>query len=328
MGSQCDAVSQIISVPQAGGALHGIGEKFAPDLFTGTGNFTVPIALPPGRNGFQPQLNLLYSRGNGNGPFGLGWVLIIPSVTRKTSKGIPQYRDEENSDVFLLSGAEDLVPVGAPSPGVTRYRPRTEGLFARIIHHHPDSSADNYWEVKSKDGLTSFYGAPAMKGKDEAVIADPNTDNAKQSKIFAWKLTHPTDPFENLIQYIYERDKNQTKGVPQWDQLYLPEIRYADYGDPQILIFLAVIKFTYSDRPDHFSDYRAGFEIRTRSALHTDRHPRWHGREDPGPHLSSRLHRPVGRTSRIATTPERHFPPLPNKSRRTRWNELGIIASS
>jgi hypothetical protein len=26
-----------------------------------------------------------------------------------------------------------------------------------------------------------------MKGKDEAVIADPDTDNAKQSKIFAWK---------------------------------------------------------------------------------------------------------------------------------------------
>jgi hypothetical protein len=75
MGSQSDAVSQIISVPQGGGALHGIGEKFAPDLFTGTGNFTVPIALPPGRNGFQPQLSRVYSTGNGNGPFGLGWAL-------------------------------------------------------------------------------------------------------------------------------------------------------------------------------------------------------------------------------------------------------------
>jgi hypothetical protein len=47
--------SQVISVPKGGGALSGIGETFSPDLHTGTGNFSVPIALPPGRNGFQPE---------------------------------------------------------------------------------------------------------------------------------------------------------------------------------------------------------------------------------------------------------------------------------
>lgn len=63
----------VVSLPQGGGALSGIGEKFSPDLFTGTGNFTVPIAFSPGGNGFHPQLNLVYSTGNGNGPFGLRW---------------------------------------------------------------------------------------------------------------------------------------------------------------------------------------------------------------------------------------------------------------
>ena len=64
--------TSFISLPKGGGAQHGIGEKFSPDLHTGTGNFTVPIALPSRCNGFQPQLNLVYSTGNGNGPFGLG----------------------------------------------------------------------------------------------------------------------------------------------------------------------------------------------------------------------------------------------------------------
>lgn len=41
---------------------------------TPSGNFSVPIPLPAGRNGFQPQLTLGYSTGNGNGPFGLGWT--------------------------------------------------------------------------------------------------------------------------------------------------------------------------------------------------------------------------------------------------------------
>jgi virulence plasmid B protein len=109
VANKSNTASQTISVPQGGGALQGIGETFSPDLHTGTGNFTVPIALPPGRNGFQPQISLVYSTGNGNGPFGQGWSLGIPGVTRKTSRAIPRYVDER--DTFLLSGAEDLVPV-------------------------------------------------------------------------------------------------------------------------------------------------------------------------------------------------------------------------
>jgi hypothetical protein len=44
---------QAITLPQGGGALAGIGESFSPDLFTGTGNFSVPLDLPSGRNGFS-----------------------------------------------------------------------------------------------------------------------------------------------------------------------------------------------------------------------------------------------------------------------------------
>ena len=72
---------------------------------------TVPIATSPGRSGFSPQLSLSYDSGAGNGIFGFGWSLSIPSITRKTDKGLPQYRDAEESDVFILSGSEDLVPV-------------------------------------------------------------------------------------------------------------------------------------------------------------------------------------------------------------------------
>ncbi len=151
MGKQGNIISPpSISLPKGGGAIRGIGEKFAANPVTGTGSMTVPIYTSPGRSGFGPQLNFSYDSGSGNGPFGFGWSLSLPSITRKTDKGIPRYRDAEDSDVFILSGAEDLVPLSVESNGkwdreklpprtengktytIQRYRPRIEGLFARI----------------------------------------------------------------------------------------------------------------------------------------------------------------------------------------------------
>jgi hypothetical protein len=129
-----------ITLPKGGGAIRGIGEKFTANPVTGTGSIRVPLATSPGRQGFGPQLSLSYDSGSGNGPFGLSWNLSLPSITRKTDKGLPRYRDEIESDVFILSGAEDLVPVlekasrvGNPLSGpadwresytVKQYRPR------------------------------------------------------------------------------------------------------------------------------------------------------------------------------------------------------------
>src|SRR5881275_2914135 len=84
-----------ISLPKGGGAIRGIGEKFAANPVTGTGSMSVPIATSPGRSGFGPQLSLSYDSGAGNGPFGLGWNLPLPAITRKTDKGLPKYQDFE-----------------------------------------------------------------------------------------------------------------------------------------------------------------------------------------------------------------------------------------
>jgi len=38
----------------------------------------------------------------------LAWA--YPSITRRTDRGLRQYLDRNESDVFILSGAEDLIP--------------------------------------------------------------------------------------------------------------------------------------------------------------------------------------------------------------------------
>ena len=84
-----------ITLPKGGGAISGIGEKFTANPVTGTGSMTVPIFTSPGRSGFGPQLSLSYDSGAGNGPFGFGWNLSVPSITRRTDKGLPKYFDAE-----------------------------------------------------------------------------------------------------------------------------------------------------------------------------------------------------------------------------------------
>jgi hypothetical protein len=273
MSNKSGTSSQVISLPKGGGTLRGIGEKFTPDLYTGTGNFTVPIALPPGRNGFQPQLSLVYSTGNGNSPFGLGWSLSIPGVSRKTSHGVPRYHegatDPDERDTFILSGTEDLVPLESDTTS-TRYRPRTEGLFAQIIHHHDIASNHNYWKVRGKDGLISRYGTPGTASSDLATIADPRFN--MQSRIFAWKLTNTEDLFGNRIEYHYKHDRNLTQPYP-WDQAYLREIRYIDYtNNAGATDFLVTVEFEY-DQIDltHFLTTERGLRFAPAGAASASR---------------------------------------------------------
>ena len=96
-------------MPKGGGALKGIDEKFSVNAVNGTSSFSIPLPFSPAR-GASPSLDLSYSSGAGNSIFGLGWNLSLGSVKRKTDKGLPQYFDSIDSDTYLFSGAEDLVP--------------------------------------------------------------------------------------------------------------------------------------------------------------------------------------------------------------------------
>ena len=347
-------VAPSVSLPKGGGAIRGMGEKFAANPVTGTGTMSVPIATSPGRSGFGPQLSLSYDSGAGNGPFGFGWSLALPSITRKTQQGLPRYWDTIESDVFILSGAEDLVPVYRQDPDgswlndhsllgytrdaegawirdksgqlvvhedvtdgytVKRYRPRIEGLFARIERWTSLSSpSDVSWRSISKDNILTIYGAD-----ENSRIVDPDLPE----RIFSWLISETRDDKGNGVRYIYKpedgkftvrkdqenplshahqrnRRRDDAEKLP-WtpSQRYLQRVLYGNRTSllnpngqrPRRLSELAnrpiddardwlfEVRFDYGElddhdplgvpeqpwfyRPDAFSSYRSGFEIRT-----------------------------------------------------------------
>src|SRR6266403_1261864 len=301
-----------LSLPKGGGAIRGIGEKFAANPVTGTGSHTVPLALSPGRSGFGPQLALTYDSGSGNGPFGFGWSLSLPSVTRKTDKGLPQFEDSRESDVFVLSGAEDLMRVLSQSAGdwarealpiralygqqyeIHRYRPRIEGLFARIEKwSNVSDPSDVFWRSISKDNVTTWYGKT-----ENSRICDP----ADPSRIFSWLICESYDSKGNAISYVYkpedsvgvdrtqchERNRsNKTRSANRYlkhifygnRSPYFPDLNgetavslptdwmfelVFDYGEHDLLFPIPQdTAGPWTCRVDPFSTFRPGFEVRT-----------------------------------------------------------------
>jgi RHS repeat-associated protein len=205
-----------LSLPKGGGAIRGIGEKFAANPVTGTGSLTVPVYASPSRSGFGPQLSLSYDSGSGNTPFGFGWSLALPAITRKTDKGLPQYLDNDESDIFILSGAEDLMPALVQSSGawtrdvvptrpvygkqyaIHRYRPRVDGLFSRIERWtNLSDPQDTFWRSISRDNVTTWYGLNAASR-----IADPSDS----SRVFSWMICESYDDRGNVVLYQYKQE--------------------------------------------------------------------------------------------------------------------------
>lgn len=214
--------SPAINLPKGGGAIRGMGEKFAANPVTGTGSMLVPIATSPGRSGFGPQLALSYDSGSGNGPFGAGWNLSLPSITRKTDKGLPRYLDVEESDVFILSGSEDLVPVlnddgtrfedstSAAGFKIHRYRPRIEGLFARIERWTRVTTGEIHWRSITRDNVTTVYG----KDNNSRIFDPADPHPVSPNRIFSWLICESYDDKGNAIVYEYaaENDDNIDRG--------------------------------------------------------------------------------------------------------------------
>ena len=129
-----------------------------------------PGLREPRARGLRPQLALGYDAGAGNGPFGFGWTLALPAITRKTDKGLPRYADFEESDVFVLSarrtsspscgydGSRDIDTSSAPGYAVHRYRPRVEGQHARIERWTRVDTGETHWRSISRDDVVTFYG--------------------------------------------------------------------------------------------------------------------------------------------------------------------------
>ena len=167
-----------------------VGGEVRTDLFTGTATTSIPISVPPGRQGVQPELALVYGSANGNGWVGMGWKLEKSVIDRRTKFGLDYNGDDYT---FRLSGINaDLVSVGEDE-----YRAKIEGSFTRVKKlTAPDGKP--YFEATDKSGKVHTFGKSS---------ATRFTDPDDSSKIFRWCLERVEDVHGNYMTISYVGDQ-------------------------------------------------------------------------------------------------------------------------
>ena len=189
----------------------------------GSASTSFSIDLPAGRAGMQPGLSIQYSSDGGQSWLGTGWNLTLPSLSIDTRWGAPRYDAQYETESYILSG-EELLPNTHRNEWENRttnkrFYPRREGGFNQIIRkgNHPNNY---HWMVKSKSGVTFYYGGDENSIAASSVLADP------QGNIGHWAISSQKDLKGNSIHYEYVKDggvlypksiyytgKNNTKGA-------------------------------------------------------------------------------------------------------------------
>ena len=222
----------------------------------------------------------------------MGFSLALPSVARRTSNGIPRY---DGTDVFVYSDEGDLVPGlrWDPSSGhwvpdarvepavdpvwdVVGYRPRREADFRHIERWTSRLDRSSHWRVLMPDNSTWLFGTT-----EEGRIYDPDYPD----RIFQWLPQELRDAHGNKAVYHYKREddigvsgKIYELGRDHRSNRYLKRIDYGNYLSEGTERFACQVVFDYGEyppaeserppgqwavRPDPFSSYRSGFEVRT-----------------------------------------------------------------
>lgn len=238
-------------------------------LSSGQAQYDIPVNVPPGTAGMEPDLSFIYHTGAGNGPMGMGWSIGGLSVIQRTGQNLffdnnAQGIRFNGEDRFQLDG-QRLIGVDGDDTywnpaGGNEYRTAVESFTCvRAIGSNPEDTGPEKFIAQTKSGLTFVFG-------DTSVSEDSVVKVGGQ--VHAWYVSRIIDTFGNYIEFHYSDDAAGSNFV------VVTEVRYTgrmsgDNGDGSIVRNpYARIKFHYkTPRNDTFVSYLKGTAMRLEKLL-------------------------------------------------------------
>ncbi|MFB1484325.1 RHS repeat-associated core domain-containing protein [Corallococcus sp. RDP092CA] len=241
----------------------------------GTATYSLPLWVPPGRAGMQPELSLLYRSEGGQGVLGAGWTLTGTSQISRCSQIQAQDGRTDgitftSSDVFCLDGQRLVAVQGIYGASGTEYRTEQES-FTRVVSLDADASGPGSFRVYLKNGRILTYGGlnqstfvgeriqVSPQGEDGFVT----TRDGKENRL-SWSVARVEDRSGNSMSFHYTltHDTNDSS----YEQL-LSRIEYAASSVGAGLAANRFVDLDYGPRPDTSVAFVAGLKIKLSQRL-------------------------------------------------------------
>jgi len=197
---------------------------------TGAATYSIPIEVPLGINGMQPNIAIIYNSQAGNGVAGFGTGISGISAITRVPKSI--YYDGTasgvtygNNDAFMLDGQRLIHVSGTAGTNGAVYNTESDPFTTITIKS--TNNGGIYFEVLTKDKMTYTYGN---------THASTYSIQGSYNKINTWYLNRVEDVWENYITYTYSNNGNY---------IYPQKISYGNEASIE-----STVSFTYENRPD------------------------------------------------------------------------------
>jgi RHS repeat-associated protein len=212
----------------------------------GAAVYRIPIAVPPGTAGMQPDLALVYDSQAPSGPFGVGFGLAGLSSIARCPMDLA--RDAERRavlfdarDPFCLDGERLVLVRGEHGAAGAEYRTERDG-FARIRVLAPGPAS---FEVVARDGVRRLYGTT----EDSRIEAEGRT------AVRVWALARTQDRAGNAMTFRYRED-------PDEGEFALERVDYTENAEAALAAY-ASVRFAFEWRSDPEHGFAAGSRVAT-----------------------------------------------------------------
>ncbi|WP_018974452.1 IPT/TIG domain-containing protein [Rudaea cellulosilytica] len=195
----------------------------------GAAQYHVPIVVPPGRAGMQPDLALVYNSRSGNGVMGMGWTISgLSSIHR-----CPQTPEQDGqtlgvayaaTDRLCLDGQRLVKVAGTYGKNGAEYRTEVDS-YSRItqVNGDIDGSDAACFRVEQKNGRILHYGG--VTSGTSCSTASGALSRVKPTgapAALSWLVEKIEDRVGNNQKYAYTDNGNS--------EVLLSKVEYTGYG--------------------------------------------------------------------------------------------------
>ena len=254
---------------------------------SGSASYSIPLNIPAGIAGVQPQLGFSYSSNSGDGLMGRGWNFSGASAISRCAKNLTLDKVQDNishsaNDRLCLNGQRLVTWGNQHDKNLSNYSYWNAGKyhteidnFSVVKAHGNTSQGPAAFTVETKSGEVHYYGlASSVSGNDS--IGQPMNialkvyggGNESSSDAFVnagsaniaktWALKAIKDVKGNYIVFRYTEDA--VKG-----EHYLKEVHYTGRTDGKSPFARVILN--YIDNPKIFVGWSAGTPISMRKML-------------------------------------------------------------